>query len=71
MAHCVNPNYSGKSQCNHLIKMHEGVAIKINPNIRYATDSEGTALIKGLAKKCGVPLQVINNICLYLNLSNY
>ena len=59
MAHCVNPNYASKSQSHHLIKMHEGVAIKVNPNTRYSTDSEGAALLKSLAKKCGVPLQVI------------
>ena len=46
MAHCVNPNYASKSQSHHLIKMHEGVAIKVNPNTRYSTDSEGAALLK-------------------------
>ena len=58
MAHCINPNYTEKSQCHHLIKMHEGVAIKVNPNMRYATDSEGSSLLKELAKKCDVPIQV-------------
>ncbi len=57
MAHCIHPNYSEKSQSEHKINMHEGIAIKINPQIRYATDSEGSALIKEIAKNADVPIQ--------------
>ncbi len=38
--------------------MHEGIAIKTNPNIKYATDSEGTSLFKTIAKRADVPIQV-------------
>jgi aspartyl aminopeptidase len=58
MAHCLNPNYSEKTQSDHKISMHEGIAIKVNPNMRYATDSEGTSLLKEIARRADVPIQV-------------
>lgn len=59
MAHCVNPNYSDKHHSQHSISMHTGVVLKLNPNGRYATDSEGSSIMKHIAKKADVPLQVI------------
>jgi len=58
MSHCFNPNYSEKYHHDHKVNMHEGIAIKINPQIRYATDSEGASLVKELAKRVDVPVQV-------------
>jgi len=48
MAHAWNPNYGEKYQPQHKPEMHKGVTIKVNPNTRYATDSEGSAIIKEL-----------------------
>ena len=58
MSHCYNPNYGEKSQSEHKLTMHNGIAIKINPSMRYSSDSEGSALVKEIAKKCDVPIQV-------------
>jgi len=57
MAHAYNPNYAEKYQCDHKLGMHQGVAIKINPNMRYATDSEGGAIIKELGRRANLPIQ--------------
>jgi aspartyl aminopeptidase len=57
MAHAFHPNYSEKYQCDHRPMIHGGVTIKINPQSRYATDSEGAALLKEIAKKAQVPVQ--------------
>jgi aspartyl aminopeptidase len=57
MAHSIHPNYSDKHQPQHVPVIHGGITIKINPNTRYATDSEGAAVIKELCKKADVPYQ--------------
>lgn len=70
MAHSVNPNYSGKYEAEHKPLMNKGTVIKINANVRYATNSPGIALIQEIAKRAkksngdlratgvGVPLQL-------------
>jgi aspartyl aminopeptidase len=51
MAHAYNPNYGEKYQPQHKPEIHKGVTIKINPQSRYATDSEGSAIIKDLCTR--------------------
>ncbi|KAF2769837.1 peptidase M18, aminopeptidase I [Teratosphaeria nubilosa] len=73
MAHSVNPNYGGKYEAEHRPLMNEGTVIKINANVRYATNSPGIVLLQEAARrakpssfqlpgsKCtekGVPLQM-------------
>jgi aspartyl aminopeptidase len=36
--------------------IHHGIVLKINANVRYATDSVGQAIIKVIADRCGVPI---------------
>jgi len=50
MAHAINPNYGEKYHPQHSPQVHKGVVIKINPNTRYATDSESAAVIKELCR---------------------
>jgi len=57
LAHATHPNYQEKHQSNHHVLLHKGVTIKLNPNQRYASDSEGGAILKEIGKKVGVPLQ--------------
>lgn len=57
MAHSYHPNYPEKYQSSHSPLMHKGVTIKVNPQSRYATDSEGSSLLKELCQKSNVPLQ--------------
>lgn len=70
MAHSVNPNYSGKYEAEHKPLMNKGTVIKINANVRYATNSPGIVLLQEIAKRAkkssgdmrksgaGVPLQM-------------
>jgi aspartyl aminopeptidase len=57
MAHAFHPNYSEKYQADHRPVIHGGITIKINPQSRYSTDSEGGSILKEIAKKVNVPCQ--------------
>jgi aspartyl aminopeptidase len=73
MAHSVNPNYGAKYESEHRPHMNEGTVIKINANVRYATNAPGIVLLQECAKRAkpssyqlpgaksangGVPLQL-------------
>lgn len=73
MAHSVNPNYGAKYESEHRPHMNEGTVIKINANVRYATNSPGIVLLQECARRAkpsayqlpgaktsqgGVPLQL-------------
>lgn len=73
MAHSVNPNYAAKYETNHSPRMNEGTVLKINANVRYATNSPGIVLLQECARRAkaasyqppgtktasgGVPLQL-------------
>lgn len=58
MAHSVNPNYAAKYECDHKPEMNKGTVVKINANARYATNSPGIVLLKEVAQRAGVPLQL-------------
>jgi len=57
MAHAVHPNYSSKHEEKHRPKIHEGVVIKFNANLRYATTSESAFFIQCLALQKKIPIQ--------------
>jgi aspartyl aminopeptidase len=56
-AHAVHPNYPERHEAKHAPFLNAGPVIKVHCKQRYATEVEGTYLIKELAKKCGVPVQ--------------
>ena len=73
MAHSVNPNYGGKYEPEHRPEMNAGTTIKVNANVRYATNSPGIVLLQECARRAkatsyqapgaksgagGVPLQM-------------
>jgi aspartyl aminopeptidase len=73
MAHSVNPNYAAKYESEHRPEMNAGTVLKINANVRYATNSPGIVLLQECAKRAkpasyqppgskstvgGVPLQM-------------
>lgn len=73
MAHSINPNYSAKYESEHGPAMNAGTVLKINANVRYATNSPGIVLLQECAKRAkpatyqppgskstgaGVPLQM-------------
>ncbi|EMC91114.1 hypothetical protein BAUCODRAFT_80469 [Baudoinia panamericana UAMH 10762] len=71
MAHSVNPNYAAKYESEHKPHMNAGTVLKINANVRYATNSPGIVLLEECARRAkpasfrlpgstagkGVPLQ--------------
>lgn len=58
VAHAVHPNYAGKYESQHKPIIGGGPVIKINANQRYMTNSPGMVLVKKLADKAKVPLQL-------------
>lgn len=47
-----------KHEEQHKPALHKGVVIKFNANQRYATTSITTAIVRDIAQKAQVPLQV-------------
>ena len=73
MAHSIHPNYAGKYESHHKPEMNAGVVLKINANVRYATNSPGIVMLQEVARRAkkasydipgameskeGVPLQL-------------
>ena len=58
MAHATHPNYADLHEPNHRIVMNGGPVLKVNTELRYATDAVGAAAIRFAADQAGVPLQV-------------
>ena len=57
MAHATNPNYADKHEPQHRIEMNGGPVLKINHNLRYATDSLGAAEFRLACEQAGAPVQ--------------
>ncbi|KAI3406780.2 hypothetical protein KGF56_000385 [Candida oxycetoniae] len=58
MAHGIHPNYGEAYESQHRPQVNMGPVIKINANQRYATNSPGIVLIKKVADRAKVPLQL-------------
>ena len=52
MAHATHPNYPERHEPGHLIEVNAGPVLKVQPNLRYATDSRTAA---AFALACGRP----------------
>lgn len=57
MAHATHPNYADRHEAQHQIAMNGGPVLKINTNLRYATDSVGTAAFSLACEQAEVPVQ--------------
>jgi aspartyl aminopeptidase len=57
MAHATHPNYPERHEPAHQIAVNGGPVLKVNQNLRYASDAEGEALFAVAADQAGVPLQ--------------
>lgn len=56
-AHATHPNYAERHEPGHQIAMNQGPVIKINSNMRYATDATSSAWFKLVCERAGVPVQ--------------
>jgi aspartyl aminopeptidase len=57
MAHATHPNYPERHEPGHLIAVNGGPVLKVQPNLRYATDSRTAAAFALACQEAGVPLQ--------------
>jgi aspartyl aminopeptidase len=57
MAHATHPNYPERHEPGHLIEVNAGPVLKVQPNLRYATDGRSAAAFALACDQAGVPLQ--------------
>jgi aspartyl aminopeptidase len=57
MAHATHPNYPERHEPYHLIEVNGGPVLKVQPNLRYATDGRTAAAFELACGQAGVPLQ--------------
>ncbi|CAN5566473.1 M18 family aminopeptidase [soil metagenome] len=57
MAHATHPNYPERHEPFHLIEVNAGPVLKVQPNLRYATDGRTAAAFELACRQAGVPLQ--------------
>ncbi len=57
MAHATHPNYPERHEPFHLIEVNAGPVLKVQPNLRYATDGRTAAAFALACRQAGVPLQ--------------
>lgn len=57
MAHATHPNYPERHEPNHPIYVNGGPVLKVQPNLRYATDSRTAAAFELACRQARVPLQ--------------
>ncbi|WP_020573547.1 M18 family aminopeptidase [Actinopolymorpha alba] len=57
MAHATHPNYPERHEPHHQIRINGGPVLKINVNLRYATDARGAGAFAQACEQAGVPMQ--------------
>ncbi|MGB7364264.1 MAG: M18 family aminopeptidase [Rhodococcus sp. (in: high G+C Gram-positive bacteria)] len=57
MAHATHPNYASRHEPQHRIEVNGGPVLKVNQNLRYATDAVGAAEFALACERAEVPLQ--------------
>jgi aspartyl aminopeptidase len=57
MAHATHPNYPERHEPRHLIEINAGPVLKVQPNLRYATDGRTAAAFELACRQAGVNLQ--------------
>ncbi|ORA32311.1 M18 family aminopeptidase [Mycobacterium aquaticum] len=57
MAHATHPNYPDRHEPSHQIAVNAGPVLKVQPNLRYATDGRTAAAFALACEQAGVPLQ--------------
>jgi aspartyl aminopeptidase len=57
MAHATHPNYPDRHEPGHQIAVNVGPVLKVQPNLRYATDGRTAAAFALACDQAGVPLQ--------------
>ena len=56
-AHATNPNYADRHEPEHRIALNGGPVLKVNANLRYATDAATAARWADACRRSGTPYQ--------------
>ncbi|MFZ6002447.1 MAG: M18 family aminopeptidase [Actinomycetota bacterium] len=56
-AHATHPNYADRHEPGHLIELNRGPVLKVNSNLRYATDAVSASAFLLACEQAGVPHQ--------------
>ncbi|MFO7749580.1 MAG: M18 family aminopeptidase [Desulfobacteraceae bacterium] len=56
-AHAAHPSHGEKHDANHLPRLNKGPVLKVNAALKYASDSESSALFKTLCTRANTPWQ--------------
>lgn len=57
MAHATHPNHPERHEPSHPIAINGGPVLKVNQNLRYASDAVGEAIFGIACETAGVPMQ--------------
>ncbi|MGV9670107.1 M18 family aminopeptidase [Gordonia sp. NPDC003504] len=57
MAHATHPNHPERHEPSHRIAINGGPVLKVNQNLRYASDAVGEAIFALACDTAGVPMQ--------------
>jgi aspartyl aminopeptidase len=57
MAHATHPNYADRHEPGHQIALNGGPVLKVNSNVRYASDAASSAAFVLACEQAAVPLQ--------------
>lgn len=61
MAHAVHPNYADKHEPRHMPKLNQGPVIKVNNQLRYATNADTASRFERFALEADVSVQKFVN----------
>ncbi len=56
-AHAVHPNYIDRHEPQHRVALNDGPVIKLNANVRYASDADTSMRFQAACRAAGVPWQ--------------
>ena len=60
-AHAIHPNHPEYADANNAPQMNQGIVLKFNANLRYATDGLSAAVLRKACGKADVPVQTFYN----------
>lgn len=63
MAHAFQPNFPGAYEPQHQVLVNKGPVIKLNANLRYASESLSEAMFAAWCNDAGVPYQKYSHRC--------
>ncbi len=57
MAHATHPNYTDRHEPDHFLQLNAGPVVKVNTNLRYASDAQTEAVFQEACERAGVLFQ--------------